>query len=156
MRTLIRASRRWRARFLLPAAVVAAVITASLTLTGGIASAAAAPANTGNACNAQGDPNSLVCINITGHGLYIGTVTGWWVNESGTTYGHIHLELTGPNGKLIKNGPTITVKNGKRSPNITWDPRKYVKGGYYCVVVWWNYARGLYSNFGNSCPHVRS
>jgi hypothetical protein len=149
----ISASRRW-ARFLTRPAALMAIAISALALSAGVASAAT-PANTGNACWLNSGPSEpgITCVNITGTGLHIKTMKGWWRNESGVTLSGIHIELEGPNGR-IKNGPTVTVRNDSNSPNVVWSPNRNEKAGRYCSVAWY-YEDHHFVDLGGDCVSVR-
>lgn len=111
------------------------IVIVSLPASSAVASSAVASPNAVSVCHPGTLSFPQPCISVTGSGLYIGTLSGWDNNSTGTSWPNLHIELTGPNG-LIKNCPEFNLQVGRGSPVCSWSPNHNEPAGTYGQTTW--------------------
>jgi hypothetical protein len=117
----------------LGAGLVIAIV--SFPASSAVASPDAASPDAASGCHPATLSAPQPCISVTGSGLDIGTLSGWDINSTQTSWANLHIELTGPNG-LIKNCPQFTLQVGYESPVCSWSPNHDEPAGTYGQTTW--------------------
>jgi hypothetical protein len=135
-------------------AVFAAVIGGSLVAAAIVLPASPAMAS-GTSCQYEEAQEGNTCVAVTGSGLHVDSVKGSFVNLLAGNQDDIHIELTGPNGKFIKNCAQTNVTS-EETITCTWSPNAPETGGNYCSTTWHNDGDGDYTSYGKACVDVHS
>jgi hypothetical protein len=129
----------------------AAVLATSSAALVAVLPMTAANASTGNVC-VTGSNGWKVCLNISGSGSHIDSFKGWAENQTTIRWNNLHIELTGPNGK-VKNCAAFSLDNGKIGPACTWSPNATETFGSYCTILWWHFGGTTYNEEGEKCAN---
>jgi len=125
--------------------VLARALGAGLVIAGLVSLPASPAVAAGSWCHPGTLSFPQACISTTGTGLYIGTLSGWVNNTTGTSWANLHIELYGPNG-LIKNCPEFTLQILGRSPVCSWSPNHNEPAGTYGQITWIRTGTNSYRN----------
>jgi hypothetical protein len=95
------------------------------------------------------------CTDVSGSGLHINYLRGYFVNQYPSPTDNVHIELYGPNG-VIKNCGSYTATTDNTSHPCRWSPNAKEKGGNYCSRAWQYNGGGNYEEIAEECVDVHS
>lgn len=127
-------------------------VTAAMLLALAFALPSSAAMASAKSCQSEANGPLDTCAYVNGSGLKINYLQGSVFNNGNNDATRVHIQLTSPSGKTIKNCSSVTIA-AHHTTYCTWSPHRNEPAGNYCATSW-QFVSGHYIERGHACVRV--